>query len=143
MSGCGTVNCKLDPWAWFRAGTSKAPSSISESRFRGSFCRKPNSLATISMLLKYWCCVSAWVVCGCCARVMCARGLVVLGTYLDCLDLQLQCGIFVDDDHWMWVGLEAGQSPHVVHTAFDAALQSQCFVCAGDNDDDLARLRSR
>jgi hypothetical protein len=53
--------------------------------------------------------------------MICARGLV-LGAYLDRLDLQLQRGIFVDDNHWVWMGLEAGQSPHVVYTAFDASL---------------------
>lgn len=72
------------------------------------------------------------------ALPICARG---LRTYFDRLDLQLQSGVFVDDDHWVWMGLEAGQSPHVIYTAFDASLQSQCFVCAGDDDDDLARLR--
>jgi hypothetical protein len=41
----------------------------------------------------------------------------------------------------MWVHLEAGQCPHMVHTAFDAPLQGQCFVCASDNDDDFPCLR--
>ena len=53
--------------------------------------------------------------------MICARGLV-LSAYLDRLDLQLQRGIVIDDNHWVWVGLEAGQSPHVVYTAFDASL---------------------
>ena len=64
----------------------------------------------------------------------------MLRAYLDCFDLQLQRGIFVDDNHWMRMGLEAGQSPHVVYTAFDAFLQSQCLVRTSDNDHHFARL---
>lgn len=63
------------------------------------------------------------------------------GTYLDRLDLQLESGIFINNNHWVWMKLEAGQRPHVIYTAFDASLQSQCLVCAGDDDDDLSRLR--
>jgi hypothetical protein len=43
--------------------------------------------------------------------------------YLDGLDLQLQCGVFVDHDHRVRVHLETGQCPHVVHAAFDAPLE--------------------
>jgi hypothetical protein len=61
-------------------------------------------------------------------------------SYLDCLNLQLRGGILVHNNHGVRVHLEAGQCPHVVHTAFDAPLQGQSFVCTSDNDDDLARL---
>jgi hypothetical protein len=53
--------------------------------------------------------------------MICTMGLV-LRAYLDCFDLQLQRGIFVDNDHWMRMGLKAGKSPHVVYTAFYALL---------------------
>jgi hypothetical protein len=64
----------------------------------------------------------------------------MIAAYLYCLNLQFQGGVLVDDNHWMWMHLEAGQCPHVVHTALDAPLQGQSFVCASDYDEYLARL---
>jgi hypothetical protein len=50
-SNCGTVNLSLLACG---SETGDIPSSTRESRLRGSFCRKPSSLPTRSMLLKYY-----------------------------------------------------------------------------------------
>ena len=59
------------------------------------------------------------------------------------LDLQFEGGIFVNDDHGMRVQLQTGERPHVVHTAFDASLEGEGFVRAGDDYDDFASLKHR
>jgi hypothetical protein len=50
-SNCGTVNLSLLACG---SETGDIPPSTRESRLRGSFCRKPSSLPTLSMLLKYY-----------------------------------------------------------------------------------------
>jgi hypothetical protein len=51
ISNCGTANVSLLACG---SETGNVPSSTRESRLRGSFCRKPSSLPTLSMLLKYY-----------------------------------------------------------------------------------------
>ena len=58
----------------------------------------------------------------------------------DGFDLQLEGGVFVDDDHGVWVLLQGGEGPHVVDAAFDAFLEGEGFVGARNDDDDFAGL---
>lgn len=127
MSLCGTASPR--PGAWDSAAK-KVPafSSSIESRLRGRFCLKPSSLETISILLKYCLGVSIWVVA------------VNHIPYLDGFDLQLQGGILINDDQWMWMQLEAGQSPHVVDTIFNTLLKRRGFVGACDDDNHFPGL---
>jgi hypothetical protein len=53
MSNCGTVSLRLLDSAGSAGDTGGDTSLMSESRLRGSFCRKPSSLPTLSILLKY------------------------------------------------------------------------------------------
>jgi hypothetical protein len=120
---CG--NASLDPFV--RNAATLTSSSTTESRFRGSIWRKPSSLATFSILLKYCSGVSNGQ----------TRGRL---TYLDRLDLQLHRGVLVADDHWMGMHLERREGPHVIDALFQTLLQREGFVGAGDDDDDLACL---
>lgn len=60
--------------------------------------------------------------------------------YLDGLDLQLQGGVLVGDNHGVGVQLEAGERPHVVDALLDAVLEGEGLALADDDDDDLAGL---
>jgi hypothetical protein len=73
-----------------------------------------------------------------CAFFLLTGGLEL--SYLDSLYLEFECGIFIDDQHGIAVQLEARESPHMVETAFDAFLQSQGFVGAGDDNYHLTGL---
>jgi hypothetical protein len=129
MSNCGTVN--LIPFGW-ASGASKVPSSSSESRFLGSFWRIPSSFPTLSILLKY---------CDKHVRRHGPLGATACVTYLDSLDLEFQCSVFVDDNQGVGVHLQTGKGPHVIDTPFDASLEGRGLVCAGDDDDDFTRLQ--
>jgi len=98
----------------------------------GRVCPKPSDVATDSMDLKY--CVRLAI--GCQVQMM-------LFVYLDALDLQLQCRIFIHDDHRVRVHLQTRKSPHVVDATFYALLQGQSLVSASDDHDNFPRLSSR
>lgn len=61
-------------------------------------------------------------------------------SYLDSLDLQLQCRVLVDDEHRVGVQLQAGEGPHVVDAVLDALLEGEGLARADDDGDDLAGL---
>lgn len=61
-------------------------------------------------------------------------------SHLDGLDLQLERGVLVADDHGVGVQLQAREGPHVVDAALDAPLQGEGLAGAEDDGDDLAGL---
>lgn len=76
------------------------------------------------------------------AETLRSRDLLDRLEVLDGLDLQLERGVFVYDDHGVWVLLQGGQSPHVVDAVFDALFQREGFVSAGDDDNDFAGVEN-
>lgn len=75
-------------------------------------------------------------------KALFARDLLDALEVLDGLDLELESCVLVDDDHGVGVQLEAGERPHVVHSLLDTLLQSKCFACSQDDDDDLSSLEN-
>lgn len=98
----------------------------------GRICSKPASRATFSILLKYYS--------NCVSENVLAAGFVFVSTYLDGLDLELESGIFIGNDHGVGVQLERRQSPHVVNTLLNTALEGKRLALAQDDDDNLAGL---
>lgn len=63
-------------------------------------------------------------------------------TYLDRLDLQLQGGILITDNHGMRVQLQTTQGPHVVHPLLDTSLQRQSLSGTQDDNNHLPSLQN-
>jgi len=72
------------------------------------------------------------------AKALGSRDLLDRLEVLDGLDLQFEGGVFIDDDHGVRVLLQGGEGPHVVDAVFDAFLEGEGFVGAGDDDDDFS-----
>jgi len=59
---------------------------------------------------------------------------------VDSLDVKLQSGILVADNHTTGVKLDGRDSPHMVDTLLNALGQSQGLVGTSDDDADLAGI---
>ncbi len=56
---------------------------------------------------------------------------------LHSLNFELACSLFIHNDQWMWVQLQARQRPHMVHALLETFLHSQRLVLSKDDDDNF------
>lgn len=62
--------------------------------------------------------------------------------YLDGLDLKLESGVLIDNNHGVRVQLERRERPHVVNTLLNAALEGERLALTENDNDDLTGLEN-